>query len=127
MSKPSERPSLMMSRDPFVDYGGPPTISTEQRALPSIDYKSHEYSFRKTHTDHILISCDKKAENSEERKPVSPISGLNDKMRTIEEKIMRYKNENANFEKRSFPLDNSLDANAQARLGGSPLLSSRIS
>lgn len=61
--------------------------------------KSNDYSFRKPAFNSDKLTFDERPRDSNERKPASPISGLDDKMKTIEEKIKKYKQENEHFEK----------------------------
>lgn len=70
-----------------------------------------------------MIGFEKRADNSAEKKPVSPISGLNEHMKNIEEKILRFKTENASFEKKGNSQVDSRDYKAQAALSGNSSLS----
>jgi hypothetical protein len=75
-------------------------VRIEQKAAIGSN-KSNDYSFRKPAFNSDKLTFDERSRDSNERKPASPISGLDDKMKTIEEKIKKYKQENEHFEKGS--------------------------
>ena len=78
--------------------------------------KAPNYSFKKSQTQPPFIEPNEKKEESADRKPVSPISGLNDKMKTIEDKIQKYKVENARFENKLPPINNLIDSKAEHQI-----------
>lgn len=61
-----------------------------------------DYSFRKLPNIVDTVKPVERPSDSSEKRPASPISGLNDRMRAIEEKINKYKQENKAFEKQAF-------------------------
>lgn len=80
--------------------------SFQAQDLVRIEEKPHkratngmDYSFRKPVQNIDKITFDERPRDSIERKPASPMTGLDDKMKSIEEKIKKYKEENKQFEK----------------------------
>lgn len=97
----------------YMRYGG--QQSPDQVRIvknPPIDgNKINDYSFRRPAFNSDKLTFDERPRDSNERKPASPISGLDDKMRTIEEKIQKYKQENEQFENKSQKhVDTKLDS-----------------
>lgn len=95
-----------------TEYGSPQSLNAvriEQNVHVGSN-KSNDYSFRKPGFNTDKLTFDERPRDSIERKPASPISGLDEKMKTIEEKIKKYKQENKQFEKgNQKPVDKLLE------------------
>jgi hypothetical protein len=71
-----------------------------QFPISTADYfrSTPDYSFRKLPNSLDKPRPTERISDSSEKRPASPISGLNDRMKAIEAKINKYKQENAQFD-----------------------------
>lgn len=98
--RPVNRGADTTAKDPFADFSSPFGASSEIRPRAVADHGQRAANIRHYRDDSLDTGVSKKADFADERKPESLINGLDDRIKTIEEKIQKFKAENESFEKK---------------------------